>query len=75
MSTDRRDFFRKIGQISCLSVIIGGTGYLISGNRISLNDCGASQLCNQCKKNETCSLDAAREHRKNSNPALSTKNK
>ena len=75
MSTDRRDFFRKIGQLSCLTVIIGGTGYLVAENRISLSDCDASQLCNQCKKIDTCSLDAAREHRKDSNPAVSTKNK
>lgn len=75
MKTGRRDFFRKIGQFSCLSIIIGGTGYLISEKRISLEDCDAGELCGQCKKNATCLLEPAREHRRNPDPSLSAKNK
>jgi hypothetical protein len=75
MSTDRRDFFRKIGQLSCLTALIAGTGYLVAEKRISLNGCSTNQLCSQCRKIETCSLDAAREQRKNLSPGLSSNSK
>jgi hypothetical protein len=63
---NRRDFFRKVGQFGCLSLLVGGTAYLAADNRIDLNGCGDNQFCRQCNKLESCALEPARNQRNNS---------
>jgi hypothetical protein len=65
METNRRDFFRKVAQMSFLSAMIGGSAYLIAQKRIQLNGCADNQFCKKCQKLTTCSLDQAKNFRKN----------
>ena len=65
METTRIDFFRKAGQLTFLSALIGGSAYLLAGNRVQLKDCADNQFCNKCQKLTTCSLDQAKNFRKN----------
>jgi len=65
METNRRDFFRKVAQISFLSVMVGGSAYLIAEKRIQLNGCSDNKFCKECQKLTTCSLDQAKNFRTN----------
>ena len=59
METNRRAFFRKAGQLTCLSLLVGGTGILLTNNRIRLNGCNDNQFCESCRKIADCKLDPA----------------
>jgi hypothetical protein len=61
MERDRRDFFVKLGRLSCISAILGGSGYLIAQKRIRLSGCGEDQFCKNCQKFQNCNLQPARE--------------
>lgn len=63
--TNRRDFFRKVAQLSFLTVLAGGSVYLLSEKRIQLDGCGDSRFCKSCRELKTCSLDQAKNFRKN----------
>jgi hypothetical protein len=63
--TNRRDFFRKAAQLAFLSAMIGGSAYLLAENRVQLQGCGDNQFCKKCQKITTCSLDQAKNFRKN----------
>jgi len=63
--TDRRDFFRKAAQLTFLSAMIGGSAYLLAKDRIELEGCSDNQFCRKCQKLTTCSLDQAKNFRKN----------
>jgi len=63
--TNRRDFFRKAAQLTFLSAMIGGSAYLFTENRVQLQGCGDNQFCKKCQKITTCSLDQAKNFRKN----------
>ena len=63
-TTNRRDFFRKAAQLTFLSAMIGGTGYLLVQNRVQLEGCGDNQFCKNCQKITTCSLDQAKNYKK-----------
>jgi hypothetical protein len=65
MATNRREFFRKAGQLTCLSALVGGSGILLTNNRVSLYGCGDNQFCESCRKIEHCNLDQASQQRKN----------
>jgi len=65
METTRRDFFRKAGQLTFLSAMIGGPVYLMTQNRIQWEGCGDNQFCNKCQKLTTCSLDQAKKYKEN----------
>lgn len=62
---NRRDFFRKAGQLTFLSAILGGSAYLLAENRIQLEGCTDNQFCKSCNKLNSCSLDQANNFRKN----------
>jgi hypothetical protein len=59
METNRRDFFRKAGQLTFLSAMIGGTVYLLTEDRVQLEGCTTNQFCIKCQKLSSCSLDQA----------------
>ncbi|MFY9152257.1 MAG: hypothetical protein WAO52_09595 [Prolixibacteraceae bacterium] len=61
----RRDFFRKAGQLTFLSAIIGGSAYLLAENRVQFDGCTDNQFCKSCTKLTSCSLDQAKNFRKN----------
>lgn len=61
----RREFFRKAGQLTFLSAMIGGSAYLLIENRVQLEGCGDNQFCKKCQKLTTCSLDQAKNFKKN----------
>lgn len=63
METNRREFFRKAGQLTCLSVLVGGSGFLLTKNRVSTSGCGDNQFCESCQKIDRCNLDQARQHK------------
>ena len=65
METNRRDFFRKAGQLTFLSAIIGGSAYLMVEDRIQLEGCADNQFCRKCQKLNTCSLDQAKKYKEN----------
>ncbi|HLN73938.1 MAG: hypothetical protein ACM3O8_14570 [Methylococcaceae bacterium] len=65
METTRRDFFRKAGQLTFLSALIGGPLYLLSIDRVQLDGCADNKFCNQCQKLNTCSLDQAKKYKDN----------
>jgi len=65
METNRRDFFRKAGQLTFLSAIIGGSAYLMVEDRIQLEGCADNQFCRKCQKLNTCSLDPAKKYKEN----------
>lgn len=73
MKTNRRDFFRKIGQFGLLSAMLGGTALLVSKNKVSINGCADNQFCKNCQKITVCSLDPAKKQRE-SNPTFQTSN-
>ncbi len=64
-TTNRREFFRKAAQLTFLSAMIGGTAYLLAENRVQLEGCGDNQFCKSCQKIKTCSLDQAKNYKKN----------
>lgn len=59
----RRDFFRKIAQMTILSTLVGGSVYLLSENRIQTVGCTSNQFCKNCMKLNSCSLDQAKKFR------------
>jgi hypothetical protein len=59
----RRDFFRKVAQLTFLSAMIGGSAYLLTENRIQVSGCGDNQFCKKCQKLTTCSLDKAKKYK------------
>ena len=61
----RREFFRKAGQLTFLSVMVGGSVYLLAKDRVELIGCSDNQFCKSCQKINTCSLDQAKNFRKN----------
>jgi hypothetical protein len=63
--TNRRDFFRKAAQLTFLSAMVGGSAYLLAEDRIQLNGCADNQFCKKCQKLASCSLDQAKNFRKN----------
>lgn len=63
--TNRRDFFRKAAQLTFLSAMIGGSAYLLADDRVQLEGCADNQFCKKCQKITTCSLDKAKNFRKN----------
>jgi hypothetical protein len=63
METNRRDFFRKAGQLTFLSTLIGGSAYLLVHDRVRLDGCGDNQFCKKCQKLTTCSLDQAKKYK------------
>ena len=65
METNRRDFFRKAGQLTFLSAIIGGSAYLLAEDRVQLEGCADNQFCRKCQKLTTCSLDQAKRYKEN----------
>jgi hypothetical protein len=74
METNRREFFRKVGQLGFLSVMIGGTAFLAATKKVTLNGCGDNQFCKNCQKIDVCSLDPAKKQRE-SNPAYQSSDK
>ena len=62
---NRRDFIRKVAQLTFLSAMIGGSAYLLAENRVQLEGCADNQFCRECQKLTTCSLDQAKNFRKN----------
>ncbi len=64
METNRRDFFRKVGQYSCLTVLVGGSAALVLKKRISMNGCNDNQFCRNCGKLSVCSLEPAKKELK-----------
>jgi hypothetical protein len=65
MKTTRRDFFRKAAQLTFLSAMVGGSAYLLANDRVELDGCADNQFCKKCRKLTTCSLDQAKNFRKN----------
>jgi hypothetical protein len=63
METTRRDFFRKAGQLTFLSAMIGGSAYLLAQERVQLEGCADNQFCKECQKLTTCSLDQAKKYK------------
>ena len=63
MEPNRRDFFRKLGQIGILSVLVGGSTYLLTNDRVRLNGCGENQFCESCRKFASCSREAANKQK------------
>lgn len=63
MKTSRRDFFRKAGQLTFLSVLVGGSAYLLGNNRVQLDNCADNEFCRSCSKLSGCSLDKAKKYR------------
>jgi hypothetical protein len=64
MKTNRREFFRKAVQLTLFSAMIGGTAFLLKKNRIQLEGCADNQFCRKCQELSTCSLDQAKNFRK-----------
>lgn len=64
-TTNRREFFRKAGQLTFLSAMLGGSAFLLAENRVQLDGCADNQFCRKCQKITTCSLDQAKNFRKN----------
>ncbi len=60
---NRRDFFRKAGQLTFLSAMIGGSAYLLAEDRVQLEGCGDNQFCKKCQKITTCTLDQANKYK------------
>lgn len=65
MKTNRRDFFRRAGQLTFLSAMIGGSAYLLVEDRVQLEGCADNQFCKKCHKIATCSLDQAKKYKEN----------
>ena len=63
METNRRDFFRKAGQLTFLSAMIGGTGFMLAHDRVQLEGCADNEYCRKCQKLTTCSLDQAKKYK------------
>ena len=62
--TNRRDFFRRAAQLTFFSALVGGSAYMFSQNRVQLNGCAENKFCKSCQKLNTCSLDQAKNFRK-----------
>lgn len=60
---DRRDFFRKVAQLTFLSAMIGGTACLLNDNRIQTSGCSDNRFCRNCRKLNNCSLDQAKKYK------------
>ena len=67
MEINRRDFFRKAGQLTFLSAMIGCSAYLLAEDRVQLESCNVNQFCNKCQKVTTCSLDQAKKYKEKEN--------
>jgi len=65
METTRRDFFRKAAQLTFLSAMVGGSAYLLAKDRVQLDGCADNQFCKKCQKLTSCSLDQAKNFKKN----------
>jgi len=63
METNRRDFFRKAGQLTFLFAMIGSSAYLLAEDRIQLEGCTVNQFCRKCQKLTTCSLEQAKKYK------------
>ena len=63
METNRRDFFRKAGQLTFLSAMVGGTAFLLVQDRVQLEGCADNEYCRKCQKLTTCSLDQAKKYK------------
>jgi hypothetical protein len=63
METNRRDFFRKAGQLAFLSAMLGGTAFLLAQDRVQLEGCADNEYCRKCQKLTTCSLDQAKKYK------------
>lgn len=63
MQTSRREFFRKAGQLTFLSAMVGGAAYLMMNDRIQLDGCADNQFCRSCQKLTSCSLDKAKKYK------------
>lgn len=74
METNRREFFRKAGQLTCLSALVGGSGILLTNNRVSLQGCGDNRFCKNCLKIEHCNLDQALQQKKSTSIKQGIKN-
>ncbi|MBL7969069.1 MAG: hypothetical protein JNK09_18855 [Prolixibacteraceae bacterium] len=61
----RREFFRRAGQLTFLSVMVGGSAWLILENRVQTDGCADNQFCRNCQKINTCSLDQAKKYKAN----------
>jgi len=44
--------------------MIGGSAFLLAEDRIQLEGCADNQFCKKCQKLTTCSLDQAKNFRK-----------
>lgn len=64
METTRRDFFRRAGQLTFLSAMIGGSAYLLAEDRLQLEGCAENQFCKKCQKLTGCTLDQAKKYKK-----------
>jgi len=65
METNRRDFFRKAGQLTFFSAMVGGFAYLLIEDRVQLEGCADNEFCKECQKLTTCSLDQAKKYKEN----------
>lgn len=65
METTRRDFFRKAGQLTFMSAMIGGSAYLLANDRVQLEGCAENDYCKKCQKLTACSLDQAKKYKEN----------
>lgn len=63
METTRRNFFRKAGQLTFLSAMIGGSTYLLANDRVQLVGCAENDYCKKCQKLTACSLDQAKKYK------------
>lgn len=61
---NRKDFIRKSFQLSILSGMLVGTGFLINRKQIDFS-CSDNQSCKACSKYSKCDLDKALKSRKN----------
>jgi len=64
METTRRDFFRRAGQLTFLSAMIGGSAYLLAEDRLQMEGCAENQFCKNCQKLTGCALDQAKKYKK-----------
>lgn len=61
---NRKEFIRKGFQLSILSGMLIGTGFLINRKQVDFT-CSEDQQCKACSKYRKCDLDKAITNRKN----------
>ena len=49
----RRDFFKRTMQLTLLTGLVGGAGYLVARNGIT-SDCTENGMCGKCSKLKDC---------------------